>query len=362
MIRTQTYAARRARARAWARGAFGIALLMSAVAASGCGGSTGASGAGTTFGASGTDAPQEGGEDGASSDPGSSSKDSIQASDPSKPLVRPTGPLTRRDAQRYVLDLVNRDRKKAGLPPVAWDDTAAKAGQRHAEDMASKGFTGHIGSDGSTPELRHTDAGGSAMVMENAACFADALNRELDPDPRFTVDELERIERTFIEEVPPMDGHKRNILTAWHTSLGVGLAKTTGLEIVCMAQEFLDEYGEHAPLPKKAKVGDKITVSGAGREPATIGAVGVARVEKPKPAKAEVLLKTGVYAIPKPYVIYFPKGYKTPIPLQMTGSSYSIEIPLNDRGKPGIYEVSVWANVPTTKDLVMISLRTITVD
>jgi uncharacterized protein YkwD len=343
--------------RTWARDALGIALLIPALAASACGGSTSPSGANTTFGASGAGAPSDS-EDGDAPAP----NETIKGSDPSKPLARPTGPLTRRDAQRYVLDLVNRDRKKAGLPPVEWDETAAKAGQRHAEDMASKGFTGHIGSDGSMPELRHTDAGGSAMVMENAACFADALKRELDPDPRFTVDELERIERTFIEELPPMDGHKRNILTAWHTSVGVGLAKTRGLDIVCMAQEFLDEYGEHAPLPRKAKAGDKITVSGTGREPANIGAVGIARVEKPKPAKAEVLLKTGVYSIPKPYVIYFPKGYKTPIPLQLTGSAYSIEVPLNDRGKPGVYEVSVWANVPTTKDLVMISLRTITVD
>lgn len=360
MTQARTFAPQRARA--WARGALGIALLVPAVAASGCGGSAGPSGASPTSGASGTEAPSGGGEDSASPGIASSPKDTIQGSDPSKPLVRPTGPLTRKDAHRYVLDLVNRDRQKAGLPPVAWDDTAAKAGQRHAEDMASNGFTGHIGSDGSMPELRHTDAGGSAMVMENAACFADALKRELDPDPRFTVEELERIERTFIEEVPPMDGHKRNILTAWHTSLGVGLAKTRGLEIVCMTQEFLDEYGDHEPLPKKAKVGENIKVSGAGREPARVGAVGVARVEKPKPARAEALLKTGVYAIPKPYIIYFPKGYKTPKPLDMNDRAYSIEIPLNDRSKPGIYEVSVWANVPTTKDLVMISLRTITVD
>ena len=32
---------------------------------------------------------------------------------------------------------------------------------------------------------------------------------------------------------------------------------------------------------------------------------------------------------------------------------------LSDGGKAGLYELSVWASVPSTKDLVMISLRTI---
>jgi hypothetical protein len=93
-----------------------------------------------------------------------------------------------------------------------------------------------------------------------------------------------------------------------------------------------------------------------------VAAVGIARVDKPKPRKAEQLLKTYTYAIPQPYVTYFTKGFKTPIPLLVSGNSYSIEVPLSDQGRPGIYGLSVWARVPQTKELVMISLRTITVD
>lgn len=282
--------------------------------------------------------------------------------DPSKPLVRPAGPLTRRDAQLYALALLNRDRAEKGLAPVALDETASKAGDRHARDMAHHGYTAHIGTDGSNPEMRLTEAGGAAMVMENVACFGDAVERELDPDPTFSVDELERIERTFIEEKPPADGHKRNILTPQHTAVGIGLAKAKGFDIVCLAQEFLDIYGDHEPLPTKAKVGDVIKVSGEARAPAVIYAVGVARVEKPKPGKAAALMLKNVYPIPKPYVTYFPKGFKTPIPLIKNGSAYSIEVPLYDGGKRGLYEISVWATLPQAKEPVMISLRTILVD
>src|SRR5688500_5481355 len=44
-----------------------------------------------------------------------------------EPLERPKQPMNLADAQRYVLTLVNRDRKKHGLEPVVWDEVAAKA-------------------------------------------------------------------------------------------------------------------------------------------------------------------------------------------------------------------------------------------
>ena len=67
-------------------------------------------------------------------------------------------------AQRFVLSLINRDRAKAGLSKVVLDEAASTAGLRHARDMAANGFTGHVGSDGSVPEQRYTESGGSYFV------------------------------------------------------------------------------------------------------------------------------------------------------------------------------------------------------
>ena len=81
-----------------------------------------------------------------------------------------------------MVALVNRDRATQGLGPVELDDGAPTvAGQAHAEDMARLGYLGHWGSDGSVPEQRHTEAGGSDMVLENALCFTDEAKRTLDP-------------------------------------------------------------------------------------------------------------------------------------------------------------------------------------
>jgi hypothetical protein len=43
------------------------------------------------------------------------------------------------------------------------------------------------------------------------------------------------------------------------------------------------------------------------------------------------------------------------------GDQFSVNLPVSDGGRPGMYELSVWANVPGTKDLTMVSLRTIQV-
>jgi len=256
---------------------------------------------------------------------------------------KPTGPLALEEARLYVLELINRDRAEEDLPPVELDEIANRAAQRHSDDMAKHGFTAHIGTDGSVPEQRFTEAGGTDMAQENAACFFDAVERPLDPNPEFSPEELEKIEHAFISEVPPNDGHRRNILKPVHNKVGIGLSKPQGVKEVCMAQEFVDDYGDYADLPKKAKVGQIVKVEGEVREPMHFGGVGLARIDHAKPISAEKLNGTGGYTFPSPFIVYFPAGYKTPKPVQVDGNRFSIEIPLSDRGRPGRYEVNILA-------------------
>lgn len=277
-------------------------------------------------------------------------------------VQRPTGPLDRAGAEAYALQLINRDRASQGLEPVAWDATATRAGQRHADDMVRNGFTAHWGSDGSVPEQRYTEAGGMHMVQENAGCFADGKSRELDPDPTFDAHMIEKVQSAFFDEVPPNDGHRRNILKAWHTHVGVGLAKAKGSPIVCMTQEFIDVYGDYESLPASSKVGQSVRIAGKVNDPAKFIGVGLARIDMPKPRDSADLLGTSTYPIPAPYATFFPKGYKTPKPVDVNGPRFSIDLPLSDAGKRGLYQVSVWGEVPGNKDFVMLSLRTIRVE
>ncbi|MEB2313500.1 MAG: CAP domain-containing protein [Sorangiineae bacterium] len=276
-------------------------------------------------------------------------------------VTRPTGPLRLADARAYLLALVNRDRAEAGLGAVELDDTATRAAQRHVEDMTTRGFTAHWGSDGSVPEQRYTEAGGTDVAQENAACFFDGEARALDPDPRFDPGALERLEAAFLGEVPPNDGHRRNILKPVHNRLGLGLAQPVGIAQPCLAQEFVDDYGEYGALPAEARVGATVDVTGTITAPVEFGGVGLARIEPARPTPAAALNQTSTYAVPEPYVLFFPAGFQTPRPVSVQGNRFGIEVALDDRRRPGRYEVSVWGKYPGSDALVMVSLRTVTV-
>lgn len=283
-------------------------------------------------------------------------------SPPASTPQRPTGPLDLEQARQYVLDLVNADRRREGLPPVERDPVAERAAQQHAEDMAHLGFTAHWGSDGSVPEERYTRAGGQHFVQENAACFFDGLARPLDAHPQLSASLLELIQGSFMAEVPPNDGHRKNILGPRHTGLGVGLAQPAESAQPCMAQEFTDVLGDYEPLPKSARVGQTIRVAGELAEPVRFGGVGLSRIEPRKKLTTKHLNSTSSYPIPAPYQSYFPEGFQTPKPVQLVGRRFSIDVPLSELERPGRYGVSVWGIHPDGgEQLVMVSLRIIDV-
>ena len=187
-----------------------------------------------------------------------------------------------------MVQLINRDRASMGLAPVELDDSAAaRAGQSHADDMATHGYLAHLGTDGSVPEQRFTEAGGADMVMENASCFIDGKARPLDSSASIDPKNLEAAEGMFFHEKPPHDGHRKNILTPWHKKVAIGIAQplatATEIPVPCIAQEFVDAFGKYAPLPRTMHVGDVVHIDGAIDPPAKFAGVGLARVDAPKP-------------------------------------------------------------------------------
>jgi len=271
--------------------------------------------------------------------------------------------LTLEEARRTMVELINRDRASMGLPPVVLDEGApTRAGQAHAEDMASHGYLGHWGTDGSVPEQRFTEAGGVDMVLENASCFTDEHPRKIDRAARIDAKNVEQAEDMFYNERPPNDGHRKNILKPWHKKVGIGVAQPVAMpqEIAgpCFAQEFTDPYGEYAPTPRRMRLGQTLRVEGAITAPAAFAGVGLARFDTPKPLAVSEANRRRSYPVPTPYQMYWPRGYQTPIPVKVIGNRFSIEVPVSDGGKPGMYELSVWASFPGSSDPVMVSLRT----
>ena len=283
------------------------------------------------------------------------------------PIARPTKKLTVAEARRYMVTLVNRDRATQSLAPLTLDEgPPTTAGQAHAEDMARLGYLGHWGSDGSVPEQRHTEAGGADMVLENALCFTDEHVRTLDRAPLIDPAQVERAESLFFDEVPPNDGHRKNILRPGHTRIGIGIAQpvptATELPVACVSQELTDDYGTFQPLPKRAKVGAMVRIEGTLSPGIKPTGVGLARVVTPAPIAASELNKRRSYPVPKPFQMYWGPGFVTPKPIAIDGTHFAIDVPLSDKGQAGLYEVSVWAKLPGSDEHAMISLRTLLVE
>jgi uncharacterized protein YkwD len=276
-------------------------------------------------------------------------------------VPRPTAPAAVDEAIQYMLTLINRDREAHGLPVVQFDPIASRGADRHARDMAAHGFTAHWGSDGSVPEQRYTEAGGTDMVQENVACLFDGVPRELDPNPRYDPALLEQLQKMFMDEVPPNDGHRKNILKPKHHRVGIGLAQPAAVNQPCLAQEFVDDWGEYSELPAEAKRSVTLHIDGEIREPLRFGGVGIGRIDLPSPMSAKDLNQTSIYRIPQPETLYFPAGFKTPKPVAVDGQKFAIDVGLGKKPGPGRYEVSIWGKEAGTNELFMVSLRTIMV-
>lgn len=277
----------------------------------------------------------------------------------------PSKPLTIDEARRYMVRLINRDRATAGLAPVELDTGAAtQAGQAHAEDMARLGYLGHWGSDGSVPEQRHSEAGGASMVLENALCFTDEKRRTLDGKALIDPKEVERAESMFFNEVPPNDGHRKNILKPSHTKVGVGVAQPvsteTELAVPCFTHEFTDDYGSYQALPRAAKAGQNLHVEGTLRDGASPSGVGIAKLPPQKPLGPSELNKRRSYPVPKPAQMYWRAGFVTPVPVKVDGGHFSVDLSLPRES--GLYEISVWAQLGGSKEHSMVSLRTLRVE
>ncbi len=108
--------------------------------------------------------------------------------------------------------LMNEVRAAHGLPPLAYNETLARAAQIQADDCAGRVGCSHTGSDGSTIKERVLRVGYQPASW--AECWALRLT------PQGAID-------IWMDEVPPNDPHRRTLLTTWLTEVGIGIAEAS---------------------------------------------------------------------------------------------------------------------------------------
>ena len=214
--------------------------------------------------------------------------------------------------EKIVVELINEDRRKAGLSLVKWDETAAKAAREHVSDEANIGFISHWGLDGVKPQRRYTLAGGQDAVDENQSVTLwseggfQGVSKE----------QLQKIvaehQSAMVNELPPDDGHRKNILDPHHT--GVGVAIVVGKYGVAMAQEFTNHYSDITPLPSTVTPGSTVTLKGRIDKGYQITGIYGVKEPLPQPMTKKQLMQTHSYSDPSWDTLHFfarpqSKGY-----------------------------------------------------
>ena len=119
----------------------------------------------------------------------------------------------------YMLELINTERIKAGVPPVTLGNNIAA--QLHAESSLANCFSSHWGLDGLKPYMRYSLAGGYQANAENVSGLDYCIKEQ---EGYQHIDSIETEIREAMEGLMDSPGHRRNILNKWHRKANIGLA------------------------------------------------------------------------------------------------------------------------------------------
>ena len=135
--------------------------------------------------------------------------------------------------EKLLLDAANRERAAAGLHALKWNDALASAARQHAQLMARENELSHQLPGEPPLDQRAAQAGAKyAMVAENVA---------IGPDPA-------EIHDGWMHS----PGHRRNILNAELTAIGIGTTRGTGG--LFAVQDFSREVADLSLAQQEEKV------------------------------------------------------------------------------------------------------------
>ena len=117
------------------------------------------------------------------------------------------------ELEHAVLELTNRERLNARLPPLARDAALSAAARAHSADMLRRDFFDHVNPDRQTPadRVRHASGSPARAMGENIWMWSGAIT----PPLRTLAD---RSVGDWMASAP----HRANVLNPRDTRIGVG--------------------------------------------------------------------------------------------------------------------------------------------
>jgi uncharacterized protein YkwD len=246
-------------------------------------------------------------------------------------------------ARAQLLKLVNQERAQLGLSALELDELACKVAADHALDMVSAGFLSHWGTDGRKPYQRYSFAGGIDATQENVG-LADNIQSVT---PNSVMREIAEIHTQMFLEEPPNDGHRRAIVSQFHTHVGFGFAlKDHNLRL---AELYVSRYLRLDPFPPRAQPKTTVVLTGKLLNAKHfLHEVDVCYEPLPTPPESAWLRTPRAYGLPEDFLLLRPK---TPIGMYYTDGTIGdydsadgkFRVPARlYKDAPGVYTVVFW--------------------
>jgi uncharacterized protein YkwD len=148
----------------------------------------------------------------------SMTKMTIESNETVKLNFTVSNPKPRPDLEARMLELVNDERTKAGLPTLVVDTTLVPVARAHSKDMFARGYFAHVTPEGTTPADR--------VKAANIRFLITGENLALGPTLKIC--------HTGLMNSP---GHRANILHKSYGRVGIGIMDG-GLHGLMITQEF----------------------------------------------------------------------------------------------------------------------------
>jgi uncharacterized protein YkwD len=137
--------------------------------------------------------------------------------------------------ERNIHDLINRERRKQGLSPLAWNDTLSSIARKHSQDMAMRNYFSHDSPEGHDFSYRYSKAGYSCSVHGQGNIYytgAENIFQNnlydrivfMDGVAHYDWNTAGKIAESTVQGWMNSQGHRKNILTPHWKSEGIGVA------------------------------------------------------------------------------------------------------------------------------------------
>ncbi len=147
---------------------------------------------------------------------------------------RPRPAISIAELQIQIHSLINKERQKHGLSPLAWNETLSRIARKHSRDMAKRHYFSHYSPEGHDFSYRYKQEGYQCTVPAGANNYytgAENIFQNNLYDRITTVNGVKyfdwnsqkKIAETTVEGWMHSQGHRKNILTPYWRKEGIGI-------------------------------------------------------------------------------------------------------------------------------------------